>query len=69
MHYTLQKGFTSINGQVEILDTDTLCYVVKNYSSKCNGFLTISLELLNEFVYYFEKHPYNTSAHAREDLV
>ncbi len=69
MHYTLQKGFTSINGQVEILDTDTLCYVVKNYSSKGNGVRTISRALLNEFVSYFEQHPDNTSAQAREDLV
>lgn len=68
MRYTLQKGFKSTNGQIEILDSDSLCYLVKNNSKGVTGVRTISRLLLDEYVDYFEKHPYNSAAQAREDL-
>lgn len=68
MHYILLKGFKSLNGQVEILDSDTLCYVVKNISRGATGVRTISKSLLNEYVAYFEKHPDNNADQARKDL-
>ena len=68
MHYILQPGFKSTNGQIEILDSDSLCYIVKNNSKGATGVRTISRSLLNEYVDYFEKYPSNTAAQAREDL-
>lgn len=68
MRYILQKGFKSINGQIEILDSDSLCYLVKNNSKGISGIRTISKALLEEYVDYFEKHPHNTSQQARDDL-
>lgn len=68
MRYILQKGFKSINGQIEILDSDSLCYLVKNNSKGVSGIRTISKALLEEYVDYFEKHPHNTSQQARDDL-
>lgn len=68
MNHILLKGFKSINGQVEILDSDSLCYLVKNYSKGAIGVRTISKSLLNEYVNYFEKHPDNNADQARKDL-
>lgn len=68
MRYNLHKGFISINGQVEIIDSDTLCYLVKNNSKGAVGVRTISKTLLNEYVDYFEKFPTNSSEDARKDL-
>lgn len=68
MRYNLKKGFKSTNGQVEIIDSDSLCYVVKNYSRGSFGIRTISKELLNEYVDYFEQHPNRSAADAREEL-
>jgi len=68
MNHILLKGFKSINGQVEILDSDSLCYLVKNYSKGAIGVRTISKSLLNEYVNYFEKHPNNNADQARKDL-
>ncbi len=68
MRYKLLAGFQSINGQVEILDSDSLCYLVKNYSKGAIGVRTISKSLLNEYVNYFEKHPDNNGDQARKDL-
>lgn len=68
MHYTLDKGFKSINGQVEILDSDSLCYLVKSDSKGAVGYRTISKSLLKEYVEYFEKHPSNSADQARKDL-
>lgn len=58
----------SLNGQVEILDSDSLCFLVKNYSKGAIGVRTISKSLLNEYVDYFEKHPNNSAEQARKDL-
>lgn len=68
MRYKLLAGFKSINDQVEILDSDSLCYLVKNYSKGAIGIRTISKLLLNEYVNYFEKHPDNNADQARKDL-
>lgn len=68
MRYKLLAGFKSINDQVEILDSDSLCYLVKNYSKGAIGIRTISKSLLNEYVNYFEKHPDNNADQARKDL-
>lgn len=68
MRYTLKKGFKSINGQVEILDEDSLCYLVKNESRGASGNRTISKSLLNEYIDYFEEHPEASPTQAREDL-
>lgn len=68
MRYKLLAGFKSINGQVEILDSDSLCYIVKNYSKGAVGVRTISKSLLNEYVNYFEKYPDNNADQARKDL-
>ncbi len=58
MYYTLHKGFKSLNGQVEILDYDSLCYIVKNISKGATRLRTISKSLLNEYVEYVEKKSY-----------
>lgn len=68
MRYKLKKGFKSINNQVEILDFDSLCYVVKNNSKGATGVRTISKSLLNEYIEYFEKYPSNSADQARKDL-
>lgn len=68
MRYKLKKGFKSINNQVEILDFDSLCYVVKNNSKGAIGVRTISKSLLNEYIEYFEKYPSNSADQARKDL-
>lgn len=68
MHYILLKGFKSLNGQVEILDSDSLCFVVKNISRGAIGIRTISKSLLKEYVDYFDKHPDNNADQARKDL-
>lgn len=68
MRYILQPGFKSTNGQIEILDSDSLCFLVKNNSKGAIGVRTISRSLLDEYVEYFEKYPSNTAAQAREDL-
>ncbi len=57
MRYLLLKGFKSINGQVEILGSDSLCYLVKNFSKGAVGVRTISKALLGEYVDYIEKNP------------
>lgn len=69
MRYLLKVGHKSINGQVEIVDADSLCYIVKSTSKGAAGFRTISKKLLAEYIDYFEKYPNNTAAKAREDLV
>ena len=68
MRYKLKKGFKSINNQVEILDFDSLCYLVRNNSKGATGVRTISKSLLNEYIEYFEKYPSNSADQARKDL-
>ena len=68
MRYNLQKGFKSNNGQVEIVDEDKLCFIVRNISKGASGLRTISKALLDEYVEYFETKKNPTYASAREDL-
>lgn len=68
MRYNLQKGFKSNNGQVEIVDEDKLCFIVRNISKGASGLRTISKALLDEYVEYFETKKNPTSVSAREDL-
>ena len=68
--YGLNKGDMFDNGQsnIQIVDEDRLCYLVKSTSRNAFGIRTISKSLFKEWVDYFEKHP-NASAHeAREYL-
>ena len=58
----------SLNGQVEIIDIDKFCLLVKNISRNATGIRTVSKEIVNEFVNYFEKHPNNSAQQAREEL-
>ncbi len=68
MRYNLKKGFKSNNGQVEIVDEDKLCFIVRNISKSATGLRTISKALLEEYVEYFESKKNPTSISAREDL-
>lgn len=68
MRYNLQKGFKSNNGQVEIVDEDKLCFIVRNISKGASGLRTISKALLDEYVEYFATKKNSTSISAREDL-
>ena len=69
MHYILAKGFKSINGQVEIIDSDSLCYLVRDNRKAATGIRIISKSLLNEYIDYFEKYPNNSPLQAKEDLL
>ena len=68
VRYNLQKGFKSNNGQVEIVNEDNLCFIVRNISKGASGLRTISKALLYEYVEYFETRKNPTSVSAREDL-
>lgn len=68
MRYQLNIGYRSKNGQIEIIDIDRLCFIVKNSSKGAIGIRTISKSLLNEYVAYFEKNPHSTALQARECL-
>ncbi len=68
MRYNLQKGFKSNNGQVEIVDEDKLCFIVRNISKGASGLRTISKALLDEYVEYFGTRKNPSSVSAREDL-
>lgn len=65
MRHKLKIGDKSINGQVEIIDEDRLCYLVMNRSRGAIGVRTISKAILNEFVDYYEINPYKSSMDAR----
>lgn len=66
----IQIGDQSIDdkGQVEIMDEDRLCFIVKSESRGTYGLRTISKQLLREYVAYFKLHPNNNANQAREDL-
>ena len=66
----IQIGNQSIDdkGQVEIMDEDRLCFIVKSESRGTYGLRTISKQLLREYVAYFKLHPNNNANQAREDL-
>lgn len=64
----LNIGDTSDNGQITIIDEDRLCYLVKSTSRGAFGIRTISKKLLEEYVFYFGKHPNATANDARDAL-
>ena len=64
----LQIGDVSKNGQVEIVDEDRLCYLVRSTSRGASGLRTISKSLLEEYVNYWREHPDTTPDSARQAL-
>ena len=64
----LRKGEKSENGQVEILDEDRLCYIVKNVNRGAVGVRIISKELLSEFINYISTHPNCRPDEVRNEL-
>ena len=64
----LQIGDVSNNGQVEIVDEDRLCYLVRSTSKGATGLRTISKSLLEEYVNYWSEHSDATSESARQAL-
>lgn len=64
----LQIGDVSNNGQVEIVDEDRLCYLVRSTSRGASGLRTISKSLLEEYVNYWSEHPEASSEAARQAL-
>ncbi len=64
----LQIGDVSNNGQVEIVDEDRLCYLVRSTSRGASGLRTISKKLLDEYVTYWREHPDTTPDFARQAL-
>lgn len=68
MRHTLFKGCKSKDGQVEITDSDSLCYIVRNNEDGKITQRIISKDLLNEYVDYFEKNPNADASEARNKL-
>lgn len=68
MRHTLFKGCKSKDGQVEIIDSDSLCYIVKNNEDGKITQRIISNDLLNEYVDYFEKNPNADADQAKKKL-
>ena len=64
----LQIGDVSNNGQVEIVDEDRLCYLVRSTSKGATGLRTISKSLLEEYVNYWSEHSDATSESAMQAL-
>lgn len=64
----LNVGDKSANGQVEIIDKDRLCYLVKSISRGAIGIRTINKQLLGEFIDYLNLHPSHGSMQARYAL-
>ena len=63
MKYTLNNGERS--GNVEIVDQDRLCYLVRNFSRGTSSLRTISKDLLDEYINYVKDHPDVSSYDAR----
>lgn len=66
--YLLNIGDASVDGQVEIIDKDRLCYIVKNTYRNAIGIRTISKSILNEFVKYILDNPDSSANNVREVL-
>ena len=64
----LNIGDISIDGKVEIVDEDRLCYLVRNISKGAAGLRTISKQLLDEFVAFYAANPDATANDARNAL-
>ena len=70
VNYKLNKGDKFDNGQsqIEIVDEDRLCYLVKSFSKGAIGIRTISKSLLEEYVDYFIQNPDASANDARDAL-
>jgi len=68
MEKYLKIGDTSVDGRVEIIDEDRLCYQVRNISKGAIGIRTISKKLLDEFVSFFVTNKNATADEARNAL-
>lgn len=68
MRRELHIGDISKNGQIEILDEDRLCYIVRNVNKGSSGVRTISKALLEEFVKFYSSHSSKTADEARAEL-
>lgn len=64
----LNIGDVSIDGKVEIVDEDRLCYLIRNISKGATGLRTISKQLLDEFVAFYAANPDATANDARNTL-
>lgn len=64
----LQKGDTSDDGVIEIIDEDRLCFLVKSISRGAVGIRTISKAILEEYIDFEEINPNATASEARESL-
>jgi hypothetical protein len=64
----LRIGDISLNGQVEIVDEDKLCYIVKSTSRGASGLRTISKAILDEFVKFVQANPDSMPRDARNAL-
>ncbi len=64
----LRVGDKSENGQIEIVDEDRLCYLVKSMSKGALGLRTISKKLLDEYITYWRENPESTPNIARTTL-
>lgn len=62
------ESFNVENTNIEIIDKDRLCYRVKSSRNQTSGIRTISKDILEEFVYFFEKNPLATAQEARDAL-
>ena len=64
----LYKGDMSDNGQIEIIDEDRLCYIVRSTNRNAIGLRTISKAILGEFVSFLKSKPDAAPREAREAL-
>jgi len=64
----LNIGDKSSDLQIEIIDKDRLCYLVKNESRGTYCIRTISKRLLQEYIEYFRNNPGKSASDARDTL-
>ncbi len=69
-NYKLNIGDKFDNGQsqIEIVDEDRLCYLVKSFSKGAIGIRTVSKSILDEYVDYFIQNPDASANDARYAL-
>lgn len=70
VNYKLNIGDKFDNGQsqIEIVDEDRLCYLVKSFSKGAIGIRTVSKSILDEYVDYFIQNPDASANDARYAL-
>ena len=64
----LNIGDKSSDSQIEIIDKDRLCYLVRNECRGSYGIRTISKRLLQEYIEYFRNNPEKSATDARDTL-